>query len=101
MNTIMTIAYNANIPQAFGIASTDETHEAETAYEPKVRTIYDIDNTELHLLKGVQQLEVVHPAHTSNIYNHAEKIIAAQRKVEDACRYYEDRINKRPPPEIA
>lgn len=97
----MTIAYNANIPQAFGIAATIEAVEEKTAHEPKVRTMYEIDNTELHLLIGVQQLEVIHPAHTSNIYNHAEEIIAAQRKVEDACRYYEDRINKRPPPEIA
>ncbi len=97
MNTIMTIAHNAN-----NIAALGQTREVETAHEPKVRLMYDIDNTELHLLEGVQQkLEVVHPVHTDNIFNHAEEIIAAQRRVEDACRFYEDRINKRPPLDIA
>jgi hypothetical protein len=97
MNTIMTIAYNAN-----QIAALGQAREEESAHEPKVRLIYDIDNTELHLLDGVQQrLEVVHPEHKENIYNHAEQIIAAQKRVEDAVRLYEDRIYKRPPMDIA
>jgi phage baseplate assembly protein W len=101
MNTIMTVAYNASINKPFGITATAETREAETNHEPKVRLMYETDNTELHLHDGVQQkLEVIHPVHTESIYNHAEEIIAAQRKVEDACRFYEARINKRPPPDI-
>lgn len=93
----MTIAYNANKIAALGQASEDET-----ANEPKVRMIYDLDNTELHLLDGIQQkMEVIHPDHHATIYMHAEEIISAQRKIEDAVRAYEDRIYKRPPLDIA
>lgn len=97
MNTIMTIAYNANQIAALGQRSEDET-----ANEPKIRMIYDIDDTELHLLNGIQsKMEVVHPEHPAAVYMHAEEIISAQRKIEDAVRAYEDRIYKRPPLDIA
>lgn len=97
MNTIMNIAYNAN-----KIAALGQAREDEPAHEPKVRLIYDIDDTQLHLFDGVQQpLEVVHPVRTEHAYSHAEDILAAQRKIEDAVRMYEDRINKRPPLDIA
>lgn len=97
MNTIMTIAYNAN-----RIAALGRTSEDETANEPKIRMMYNLDNTELHLLEGVQQkMEVVHPAHHTTIYLNAEEIISAQKKIEDAVRMYEDRIYKRPPLDIA
>ncbi len=97
MNTIMTIAHNANKIAALGQAS-----ENETANEPKVRLIYEIDSTELHLLNGVQaRLDVIHPSHSNDVYMHAEEIITAQKKIADAVRVYEDRIYKRIPEDIA
>jgi hypothetical protein len=97
MNTIMTIAHNANKIAAMGQASGEET-----ANEPKVRLIYDVDNTEIHLLDGVRtNLEVVHPSHSTDVHMHAEEIIAAQKKIAEAVRKYEDKIYKRPPQDIA
>lgn len=97
MNTIMTIAYNANKTAEAGPVSEDET-----AFEPKVRLMYEINNTELNLLDDLQEkLEVVHPAYESVIQTHPEEILAAQKKIEAAVRAYEDRIYKRPPLDIA
>lgn len=96
MNTIMTIAHNAN-----NIALQGQASEKEIAIEPKVRLIYDLHNTELHLLKGVSpKLEVVHDAYATDIHMRPAEILHAQRNIHDAVRAYEDRIQKRSPLQI-
>jgi len=97
MNTIMTIAHNAN-----KIAALGQVSENEAANEPKVRLIYDTDNTELHPLSGIQtKLEVIHSSDSPDVYMHAEEIISAQKKLAAAVRLYEVRILKLLPPDIA
>lgn len=97
MNTIMTIAHNAN-----EIAAQGQARVEETANESNVRLMYDVDDTHYGLPdEQPGKLEVIHPDHSGIVHLYAENIVSAQQKVADAVRVYEDRIYKRPPLDIA
>lgn len=96
MKTIMTIAHNAN-----DIAALGQVSENETANEPKVRLIYEIDSTELHLLNIPHaNLEVIHHAQPTDVYLHPQALLTAQQRIAAAVRLYEDRIYKRIPEDM-
>ena len=97
MNTIMTIAHNAN-----DIAAPGQARAEETATEPKVRLMYEFDETNYGLPEEQPgKLEIIHPDNGGIVHLYAEDIVSAQQKVADAVKMYEDRIYKRPPLDIA
>ena len=90
MNTIMHIAHNG----------TEDRKSITGEDSAGIRLLFNVDNTELHLINGVtRRLQVVHSAMDNQ--SALEELVAAQKKVSAAIRVYEDRIYKRVPLDIA